>query len=107
MAKVNVYAANEVVARVEYNQDLDHWDGSNWTCGATGRHKGITRLTDGRFVLIHGTQWQGESDHAEIISPVEALQEILRSGNDDLLDQEKFSDLKEIKQKSMVQEMEG
>jgi hypothetical protein len=106
MPKVNVLDGSEIVAQVEYNTNLDHWDGSNWTCGATGRHKGITRLTDGRFVLIHGTQWQGESDHAEIISPVEALQEILRSGNDDLLNKEKFSDLDEIRRKSMVQEMD-
>jgi hypothetical protein len=106
MGKVNVFDGNEIVGQVEYNADLDFWDGSNWTCGATGRHKGITRLNDGRFVLIHGTQWQGESDYAEIVSPVEALQEILRSGNDELLSKEKFSDLDEIRRKSLAQEME-
>jgi hypothetical protein len=43
MAKVNVTDGNGgVVASVEYNSILDHWDGSNWTCGSTGRHLGIT-----------------------------------------------------------------
>ena len=33
------------------------------------------RLTkDGRFYLCHGTQWQGEQDHAEIVGePVPEL----------------------------------
>jgi len=103
---VNVYDCDEVVARVEYNSNLDHWDGNNWTSGSTGRHKGITRLKDGRYVLIHGTQWQGESDSAEIISADEALQEILQSGSSDLLDEPKFADLKELWEKSLVEEME-
>jgi hypothetical protein len=97
--RVNVYAdefMEEVIARVRYNQNLDFWDGRNFTCGSTGRHKGLTKLKDGRYVLIHGTQWQGEKDWAEIISPEQALQEILKSGNTELLDTKKFAELKKL-----------
>jgi len=77
---------DEVVARVEYNSDLDYWDGRNNICGSVGRHKGITRLKKTKqFVLIHGTQWQGERDYAEIISDKQAYQEIVKSGNANLL----------------------
>ena len=85
--RVNVYASRyevdevdgDVIARVRYNQNLDYWDGRNWQNGGVGRHKGITKLRDGRYVLIHGTNWQGEKDWAEIISPEQALQEILKA----------------------------
>ena len=86
---VNVYYRNKVVGRVKYNDNLDHWDGHNWTCGAIGRHLGITRLRkpiDGlQFVLIHGTQWEGERDWAELVTDGIALQEILNSECEELL----------------------
>ncbi|QZT33672.1 hypothetical protein HUR95_15820 [Caldalkalibacillus thermarum TA2.A1] len=96
MRKVNVFEGGVVVARVNYNDNLDFWDGRNWSCGSVGRHKGLTRLKDGRFVLIHGTDWQGERDYAEIITAEQALQEILSSGNEELLEEEKFADLKAL-----------
>ena len=99
--RVNVYENQynldgDVIARVRYNQNLDYWDGRNWTNGGVGRHKGLTKLQDGRYVLIHGTNWQGEKDWAEIISPEQALQEILKSGNTELLDTKKFAELKKL-----------
>ena len=104
--RVNVYECGNVVARVRYNQNLDFWDGRNFTCGSTGRHKGLTKLKDGRYVLIHGTQWQGEKDYAIVISAEQALQEILKSGNHDLLETKKFRELKELYEKQMVAEEE-
>lgn len=102
---VNVYDEDgEIIAEVKYNSNLDYWDGRNMTSGSTGRHKGITRLKDGRYVLIHGTQWQGEKDHAGIITPETALQEILRSGNTGLLDEEKFKELKELQNNILIEE---
>jgi hypothetical protein len=92
---VNIYEDGQIIARVNYNKNLDYWDGRNWTCGSTGRHKGLTKLKDGRYVLIHGTQWQGESNHGEIISDTEALQEIMESGNIKLLEDRRFKELKE------------
>ena len=104
--RVNVYEDGDVIARVRYNQNLDYWDGRNWTNGGVGRHKGLTKLRDGRYVLIHGTDWQGEKDWAEIISAEQALQEILKSGNHDLLETKKFRELKELYEKQMVDEEE-
>lgn len=103
--RINVYdneCQDEVVARVRYNQDLDYWDGRNWTNGGTGRHLGITKLKDGRYVLIHGTQWQGEKDYGLLCSADDALQAILKSGNIELLDTKKFKALKEMAQKKGV-----
>jgi len=96
---VNVYDENgKVVARVHYNNNLDFWDGHNWTCGSVGRHLGITRLKNGKFVLIHGTQWEGERDWAEIVSDERALEAILDAENDELLEKyfpEKKKELEE------------
>jgi hypothetical protein len=108
MGKVNVYNEyGEVVATVKYSENLDYWDGNNYTCGSTGRHKGLTRLKSGDYVLVHGTQWQGERDHAEIITAEEALQEILRSGNIELLEEKRFAELKELYEKTMLEEEDG
>jgi len=97
VSKVNVYENDELIARVEYNDVLDYWDGSNWTCGSVGRHLGLTRLRkSGKFVLIHGTQWQNERDWAEVVSDEEAYQAIVSSGNIELLD--KYPDLKKFEE---------
>lgn len=104
--RVSVYDGNDVVARVRYNQDLDYWNGRNWQNGGLGLHKGITKLRDGRYVLIHGTDWQGERDWAEIVSPEQALQEILRSGNTELLDTKKFAELKKLYEEKYLLEDE-
>ncbi|WP_117161139.1 hypothetical protein [Paraliobacillus sp. X-1268] len=87
---------SEVVARVKYNEALDYWDGRNWTNGGLGRHLGITKLKDGRYVLIYGTHWQGEKDYGMIVTSEEALNEILKSNNAELLDQKKFEDLRTL-----------
>lgn len=106
MSKVNVLDENgKVIARVNYNSNLDFWDGNNHSCGVLGRHKGLTKLKDGRFVLIHGTQYQKERDYAEIISKEQALQEILRSGNEELLEKKKFKELRDLYEQ-MVEEDE-
>jgi hypothetical protein len=109
--RINVYRNEEhddVVARVRYNQDLDHWDGRNFTSGSTGRHLGITKLKTGEYVLIYGTQWQGERDYAEIVSPMDALQAILKSGNAELLETKKFASLKKLaEEKGMIGDCEA
>ena len=99
---VQVFDGEEIVGQVDYNDNLDFWDGSNYTSGSTGRHKGLARLEDGRFVLIHGTQWQGERDHAEVITKKQAVQEILESGNEELF--EKFPELDEVRRETILGE---
>jgi hypothetical protein len=97
MAKVNVYEDGRVIARVQYNDNLDYWDGKNWTCGSIGRHLGLTRLRkSGQYVLIHGTDFQGEQDRAEIVTDEEAYRAIISSGNIELLD--KFPDLQRFEE---------
>lgn len=97
MSKVTVYSddtRDEVVGQVEYNSNLDHWDGHNWTCGGTGLHLGITQLKkSGKYVLIHGTQWQGAKDWAVVVSKEEALQAILKNDPDEL---EKWPELQKL-----------
>lgn len=104
---ISVYnSEGDVIGQVEYNDNLDYWDGRNYTNGGTGLHKGLTRLSTGEYVLIHGTQWQGDRDHAETISAERALQEILKSENQSLLKEKKFSELNELYSKTMAGEME-
>jgi hypothetical protein len=109
--RVNVYEGPEyrerVVARVRYNNALDYWDGSNWTNGGTGMHKGITKLKDGRYVVIIGSQWQGARDYGYIVTPEEALQEILRSGNTELLESKRFAELKKLQEELLIEEEES
>ncbi len=108
--RINVYAGEEfqeqVIARVRYNDALDYWDGNNFTNGGTGMHKGITKLADGRYVIIIGSQWQGAKDYGYVVSAEEALQEIIKSGNVELLDTKKFKELKELQESSLVAEAE-
>jgi hypothetical protein len=104
---VNVYGENgSVIARVKYISNLDYWDGHNWTSGSMGHHSGVAKLRDGRFVLIHGSDWESDRNSAEIITEKEALDVILRSGNTDLLDDKRFSELKRL-ESEMVQEEEA
>lgn len=103
--RVNVVDEDgQVVARVRYNANLDYWNGRDWENGGTGRHKGLTKLKDGRYVLIHGTQWTDEHDWAEVISPEQAVQEILKSGNVDLFNTKKFKELNELYKQQLVDE---
>jgi len=106
---VNVYDDDDedkrVIARVEYNNNLDYLVNSNYQNGGTGRHKGLTKLKNGNYILIHGTQWQGERDYAEVISKERALQEILDSKNIELLDELRFSELNELMNETLIEEM--
>jgi hypothetical protein len=97
--RINVYEdeySNKIIARVRYNSNLDYWDGRNWSNGGVGLHKGLTKLKDGRYVLIYGTNWQGDKDCGTIISKEDALQEILKSQNFELLKMKKWKDLKKL-----------
>ena len=74
---VPVYENDEIIGQVDYNDNLDYWDGNNRTCGFPGHHKGLTRLKkSGKWVLIHGTQWQGGKNFAETITAKAAVQEM-------------------------------
>ena len=84
---VNVYnEGTEIIARVNYNDKLDIWNGSNFQNGGTGNHLGVTQLKDKRMVLIYGSQWEGVANTARVVSDTEALQEILKAEKEELID---------------------
>lgn len=58
------------------------------------------------YEIVNKVKWQGEKDCAIVISAEQALQEILKSGNHDLLETKKFRELKELYEKQMVAEEE-
>jgi hypothetical protein len=108
---VPVLENGKVIAQVDYNDALDYWDGHNYTCGSTGRHLGYTRLKSGKWVLIHGSQWQGEQNSAEVVTAEELVQAAARTGNLDEL-YKTYPDLKttlpdEEENTPEVQEMEA
>jgi hypothetical protein len=78
------------------------WNGRDW-CRGQGLHLGISRLKNGKFVLIHGSQWEGSKDYAEVISDSEALQEIM-DADPDILEEPKFSDLKKLSAEILCEE---
>lgn len=108
--RVNVYPSeldrSEVISRVRYNAALDYWDGRNWSNGGVGMHKGLTKLKDGTYVIIIGTQWQGQRDYAYTVSKEEALDEILKSGNQELLKTKKYVELNRLYKETMIDEEE-
>jgi len=95
--KVNVYdGEGKVIARVSMTRNLDYWDGRNWSCGGTGYHEGLTKLKDGRYVIVYSSQWQGDRPHGEIVSKDRALQAILHTDSLDLLEEKRFAELKQM-----------
>lgn len=94
---IKVYDENRgIVGVVKYNSDLDMLKGSNYQNGGIGRHKGLTRLKNGAYVLIYGSDWQGDESYGEIISAREALNEIIDSHNFGLLTEKKFAELNDM-----------
>jgi len=90
METVNVWDSEKdkrIIAQVKYRHNLNAWN-------RTGRDKGITKLRDGRHVIIYGAKWEDEKDYAIVVTPEEALQEILRSEKEELLEEPRFASLK-------------
>lgn len=94
--RVPVYNGDALVGVVKYNENLDVWTGHNWGNGGAGRHLGITRLNAGQYVLIHGTNWESEYDYGEVVSPRQALDQIIVAGAYEILEEDRFKDLKEL-----------
>jgi len=95
--KVNVYDGDgEVIARVRFTRNLDSWDGHNWGCGGTGNHEGLTKLKDGRYIIVYSSQFEGNRPYGEIVSKERALHAIMVTDNLDLLDEKRFEELKQM-----------
>lgn len=83
--RVSVYLDREcrdrAIARVRYNEVLDRWNGSNWSNGGVGMHKGLSKLKDGRYVIIVGSQWQDGRDYGYVATISEVIGEVVFSDN--------------------------
>jgi hydrogenase maturation factor len=82
--------SGEIIARVEVNELI-----------ASGL--GITRLVNGEYVLIHLAQTLGRMDYAETVEDEKVLQVILKQ-NPDLLEDPKFSSLKDLWERNKIEE---
>jgi len=86
------------ISRVRYNNDLDCWDGSNFKgsgCGV-GINKGITKMMDGRYVILYSSLFKGNKDYGLVVTEEDALLEIINSNNLHLLDRVKYRELREL-----------
>lgn len=102
---VNVYNDDgELIATVKYNHNLDVWNGSNYQNGGTGLHLGLTKLEDGSYVLIHGSDWQGDKDWAEIITAKKAY-ELIMKYDESMLEWKAFQELKRYRE-NLLKEVE-
>lgn len=55
--------------------EATRWDGRNHISKATGSqwdHQTLYRSRKGRYYIVHSSQWQGSTDHAEWVSEHEA-----------------------------------
>ena len=88
---INVYDGITVIARVKYNENLSF-----------DNRLGLTKLNDGRYVLIRGAFYENHNDYGEIISEREAFQLIMRY-NHSLLEEDKFKDLLKYKKELLYE----
>ena len=98
---INVFekGTENIIAKVKYNNNLDHWNGKFMVSLAGSSefilHKGLTRLRNGNFVLITtATQYhhplENERENiacAHIIEDEQAMLEILKSSRYELFEQ--------------------
>lgn len=96
----------ELIGVVNYNENLDYYDGRNFQNGGFGYHKGLTKLKNGSHVIIIGSNWEGVQDYAYVVSDKEALQEIIESNNLELLENGRFKKLRELYEEIMIIEEE-
>lgn len=92
--KVGVYDEDIKIGEVEYNQNLDYWDGSNWCHGRNDRHLGVAKWKNGRYVIIHGDDLEGHRDWAQETSRKEAYK-LIKEFKPELFEEEEFEELLE------------
>ncbi len=59
------------------------WDGHNHISKATGsqwNHQTLYRSRKGRYYIVCSSNWEGSRDHAEWVSPEEAVRWLLLNG---------------------------
>lgn len=66
-------------ASAHWDEDT-RWNGNNHISKATGSqwtHETLYRSRKGRYYVVHESQWQGSTPHAEWVSPQEAARWLL------------------------------
>ena len=61
------------------------WDGRNHISKATGdqfTHETLYKSAEGRYYIVHSSQWQGSRDHAEEIPPRDAAAWLLQNDHE-------------------------
>ena len=96
----------ELIGVVNYSENLDFYDGRNFQNGGFGYHKGLTKLKNGSYVIIIGSNWEDVQDYAYVVSDKEALREIIESGNLELLKEGRFKKLRMLYEETMIIEEE-
>ncbi len=92
---VKLQRGEQIIGEVPSNDQLDYLVNTNWQNGGVGRHLGFgfwERTNE--YYLVHGTNWQGETDWAEIVTADRIVKEIIKSDNLEIL--EGYPDLLEI-----------
>ena len=85
---VNVYDMNgEIIASVKGNKNL------TTNAGGFNDGLGLTKLENNKYVLIKGSTLDTQPDTAEIITDKKAF-DLIMSYNPDLLEENKFKELK-------------
>jgi hypothetical protein len=101
MVKLYNELNGEIIGDVEYNENLDSWDGRNYSNGGVGMHKGFGYLEEeDQFYIIIGSQWQGSQDYAYICSEEELIREMIDSDNSEEI--EKYPELQEVYERDFI-----
>jgi|SRR5690554_2134137 len=64
----------EIIEVEDQGFNCDRWDGNNLTTGGTGLSLIVYRTKDDRYLVIHGTSWQGEDDQATVFDKQDFLE---------------------------------
>ena len=81
------FACNcDCIAIVKYVENLDTWDGRNMGSGSIGHHIGVRKIEHGSYAgkwyVCRGSDWQGSTNEAFLITEDEAKQLCMNTNHD-------------------------
>lgn len=68
------YWSQEIIEVENGATCIDRWDGRNLTTGGSFNHAHVYKSTDGRYVVVLSSQWQGSRTHAAVFNQKEFLE---------------------------------
>jgi hypothetical protein len=79
---------NEIIGEVVYNENLDRFNGHNFTNPGRCMHKGWGYLEEEAcYYIIIGSDWQGTQDYAYVVSAEQLIREMIDSDNTSEIDE--------------------